>query len=84
MLSTKKNGNVPSLQTLMRTAKVCITEQSAILAKHRLEPKSRNSHSKTHHDPASVRKSTVSAPPYTLVGVIKRREKGQNVLPTES
>ena len=49
---TKKNGNVPLIQTLMRTAKVCITEQFAIMAKHRLDQKSRSSHSKTHHDPA--------------------------------
>ena len=49
---TKKNGNVPLIQTLMRTAKICITEQSAIMAKHRLDPKVRSSHCKTRHDPA--------------------------------
>ena len=54
---TKRNGNVPLLQTLMRTARVCITEESATLEKHRLDPKSRSSHSKTIVDPAEQQKN---------------------------
>ena len=59
----------------MRTAKICITEQSAILAKHRLEPNSRNSHSKTRHDPAELGKSVSYTPPPTLVGIVQRKKK---------
>ena len=67
---TKKNGNIPLIQILMRTARVCITEHSAIMEKHRLDPKARSSHSKTHLDPAladggtpiSVAASTESDP----------------------
>ena len=59
----------------MRTAKICITEQSAILAKHRLELNSRNSHSKTRHDPAELEKSVSYTPPPTLVGIVQRKKK---------
>ena len=49
---TKKGGNIPLIQTLMRTGRICITEESAILAKHQVDPKSKGSHSKTYSDPA--------------------------------
>ena len=49
---TKRDGNVPLLQTIMRTTRICITEVSATLEKHKLDPKSRSSHSKTRSDPA--------------------------------
>jgi hypothetical protein len=49
---TKRNGNIPLLQTLMRTARICITEESAILEKHKLQPGTRSSSSKTLTDPA--------------------------------
>ena len=51
---TKRNGNVPLLQMLMRTGRVCITEMAAILEKHRLDPKSRSSQAKTRVDPAEA------------------------------
>ena len=50
---TKRDGNVPLLQTLMRTARICITEESVNLEKHKSDPKSRSSHSKTRSDPAA-------------------------------
>jgi hypothetical protein len=50
---TKRGGNVPLLHMLMRTGRVCITEETATLEKHKLDPKSRNSHSKSAVDPAS-------------------------------
>ena len=50
---TKKNGNTPLLQILMRTAKICITEESALLEKHKCDPKTRSSSSKTTVDPTS-------------------------------
>ena len=48
---TKKNGNVPLLQMLLRTGRRCITEESITLEKHKSNPSSRNSSSKTHIDP---------------------------------
>ena len=30
---TKKNGNLPLIQTLLRTGRICITEETAILEK---------------------------------------------------
>ena len=50
---TKKNGNVPLVQMLMRTGRVCISEESATLEKHRIDPKTKSSSSKTKVDPAS-------------------------------
>ena len=49
---TKRNGNIPLLQMLQKTGKVCITEESATLAKHKVDPKTRNSSLKTKADPA--------------------------------
>ena len=34
---TKKNGNVLLLQMLMRTGRICITEDSVTLEKHKIE-----------------------------------------------
>ena len=48
---TKKNGNVPLLQMLLRTGRICITEESITLEKHKSNPSSRNSSPKTHIDP---------------------------------
>ena len=48
---TKKNGNVPLLQMLLRTGRICITEETITLEKHKSNPSSRNSSSKTHVDP---------------------------------
>ena len=50
---TKKNGNVPLLQMLLRTGRICITEESITLEKHKSNPSSRNSSSKTHIDPVT-------------------------------
>ena len=50
---TKRNGNVPLLQMLMRTGRICITEESITLEKHKSNPSSRNSSSKTHIDPVT-------------------------------
>ena len=38
---TKKNGNVPLLQMLLRTGRICITEESITLEKHKSNPSSR-------------------------------------------
>ena len=46
--TTKRSGNVPLLQMLMRTGRICITEESVMLEKHKSNPSSRNSSSKTH------------------------------------
>ena len=51
---TKKNGNVPLLQMLLRTGRICITEESITLEKHKSNPSSRNSSSKTHIDPVDA------------------------------
>ena len=50
---TKTNGNVPLLQMLMRTGRICITEEAATLEKHKLNPSSRTSSSKTRVDPVT-------------------------------
>ena len=50
---TKKNGNVPLLQMLMRTGRICITEESVTLDKHKLNPSSRSIASKTRADPVT-------------------------------
>ena len=41
---TKRNGNIPLLQILMRTGRICITEEAAILERHQLQPSSRAVH----------------------------------------
>ena len=50
---TKRNGNFPLLQMLMRTGRNCITEESVTLEKHKLNPSSRSSSSKTRIDPVT-------------------------------
>ena len=50
---TKTNGNIPPLQILLRTGSTCITEETAILERHRTQPSSRSSASKTQVDPAT-------------------------------
>ena len=50
---TKKNGTVPLLQMFMRTGRICITEESATFEKHKLNPPSRSSSSKTRVDPVT-------------------------------
>ena len=51
---TKGNGgNIPMLQILMRTRRICITDEAAILEKHKLNASSRNKSSKTRVDPAT-------------------------------
>ena len=50
---TKRNGDVPLLQMLMRTGRICITEESVTLEKHNSNPSSRNSSSKTQFDPVT-------------------------------
>ena len=51
---TKRDGNVPLLQTLLRTGRICITEESATLEKHRDSEFVRSSSAKTWHDPAAL------------------------------
>ena len=50
---TKRNGNVPLLQILMRTGRICITEEAATLERHQMQPSSRSSSSKTRVDPTA-------------------------------
>ena len=50
---TKRNGNIPLLQILMRTGHICITEEAAILERDKLQHSSRSSSSKTRVDPAA-------------------------------
>ena len=40
---TKRNGNLPLLQMLMRTGRICITAESATLEKHKADPISEES-----------------------------------------
>ena len=57
---TKRNGNVPLLQILIRTSRICITEEAPILEGHQLQPSSRSSSSKTRVDPAAQSDDTQS------------------------
>ena len=57
---TKRGGNIPLLQTLMKTGRVCITEESATLERHRTDSKPRSSSSKTWTDPAECEGLRVS------------------------
>ena len=50
---TNRNGNIPLLQILMRTGRICITGEAAIMEKHRVQPSSRSRSSKTRIDPAT-------------------------------
>ena len=61
---TKKNGNVPLLLMLMRTGRICITEESVTLEKHKSNPSSRN-RSKTRVDP--VTQAVMDARPGLIV-----------------
>ena len=63
--TTKNNGNVPLLQMLMRTGRICITEESVTLEKQKLNPSSRSSSSKTHIDP--VTQAVMGAQPELIV-----------------
>ena len=56
---TKTNGNIPLLQVLLRTGRICITEETAILERHRTQPSSRSSSSKTRVHPATHINDTV-------------------------
>ena len=62
---TKRNGNVSLLRMLMRTGRICITEESVTLVKHKSNPSSRNSSSKTHIDP--VTQAVMGAQPELIV-----------------
>ena len=62
---TKKNGNVPLLQKLMRTGRTCITEESVTFEKHKLNPSSRSSSTKTRVDP--VTEAVMDARPKLIV-----------------
>ena len=62
---TKRNGDVPLLQILMRTRRMCITEEAAILEKHLLNTSSRSSSSKTRVDP--VTQAVMDARPKWIV-----------------
>ena len=57
---TKRNGNIPMLQILMRTVRICITEEAAKLERHQMQPSSRSSSSKTRVDPAAQSNDTQS------------------------
>ena len=62
---TKKNGNVPLLQMLVRTGRICITEESVTLEINKLNPSSRSSSSKTRVDP--VTQAVMGARPKLIV-----------------
>ena len=57
---TKRNGNVPLLQILMRAGRICITGEASTLERHQLQPSSRSSSSETRVDPAAQSNDTQS------------------------
>ena len=75
---TKRNGNVPLLQILMRTGRICITEEAAILERHQLQPSSRSSSSKTRVDPASQSNDTQSKSETRWSGNTRHVNEAQN------
>ena len=62
---TKRNGNVPLLQMLMRKGRICMTEESVTLEKHKMESLVTNSSSKTQIDP--VTQAVMGARPELIV-----------------
>ena len=75
---TKRNGNIPLLQILMRTGRICITEEAAIMERHRVQPTSRSSSSKTRIDPATHRNETVSESETRWCGNARHANEAQN------
>eukprot|EP00969_Alexandrium_andersonii_P142385 6295875-Alexandrium_andersonii.AAC.1 len=51
---TKRGGNAPLLQVLMRTATARITAESTTLARHQADPKAQSSSAKTRTNPADT------------------------------
>ena len=62
---TQRNGNVPLPQILMRTGRICVTEEAVTLEKHKLKSSSRSSSSKTRADP--VTQAVTDARPKLIV-----------------
>ena len=75
---TKRNGNVPLLQILMRTGRICITEEAAILERHQLQPSSSSSSSKTRVDPAAQSNDTQSKSETRWSGNTRHVNEAQN------
>ena len=75
---TKRNGNIPLLQILMRTGRICITEEAAILKRHQMQPSSRSSSSKTRVDPAAQSNDTQSKSETRWSGNTHHVDEAQN------
>ena len=65
---TKRHGNIPLLQILMRTGRMCITEEPALMERHQMQPSSRSSLSQTQVDPADQSSDTPSEQVLTWSG----------------
>ena len=75
---TKRNGNIPLLQILMRTGRTCITEEAAILERHQRQSSSRSSSSKTRVDPAAQSNDTQSKSETRWIGNARHVNEAQN------
>ena len=75
---TRRNGNIPLLQILMRTGRTCITEEAAILERHQIQPSSRSSSSKTRVDPAAQSNDTQSKSETRWSGNARHLNEAQN------
>ena len=72
---TKRNGTIPLLQILMRTRRICVTEEAAILERHQMQPSSRSSSSKTRVDPAAQSHDALSESETKWSGTMKLKTK---------
>ena len=75
---TKRNGNIPLPQILMRTGRMCITEEAAILERHQMQPSSRSRSSKTRVDPADQSNGTLSENETVWSGNARHVNEAQN------
>ena len=75
---TKRNGNIPLLQILMRTSRICITEEAAALERHQMPPSSRSSSSKRRVDRASQSSDPLSKSETRWSGNASHDNEAQN------
>ena len=61
---TKRNGNAPLMQALMKTVIICLTEESLTLEKHKTDPKTKGSSKKSKRE-VEVKRLTNTTEPST-------------------
>ena len=65
-------------QILMRTGRICITEEAVMLVRHQMQPSSRSSSSKTRVDPAAQSNDTQRKSETRWSGNARHDDEAQN------